>query len=136
MYVCYNIACASFCCVSARYSDDLHELLVKLVLLSEVATLSVAKKLHSPSGDINVSIDIASQNTCENRPGKCVDDWNPSRRDIVNFLEEWDEPFQSNKTENVSGECSNRSLVIFVFSAYILLEWSFFERHSRISTNG
>jgi hypothetical protein len=92
--------------LTARYSDDLHELLVKLVLLSEVATLSVASKLHSPSGDINVSIDAASYNTSDKEPGNNDDDWDSSRRDIVNFLEEWDEPFQSNKTENVSGESS------------------------------
>jgi hypothetical protein len=83
---------------------------VKLVLLSELATLSVATKLHSHSGDINLSIDAASHNTSDKGPGKNSDDWDSSRRDIVNFLEEWDEPFHSNKTENVSGERSMNSL--------------------------
>jgi hypothetical protein len=88
--------------MAARYSNDLHELLNKLVLLSEVATLSFASKLHAPSGDVNVSIDLASHNTGEKGPEKSGDDWDSSCRDIVNFLEEWDEPYQSGSTETVS----------------------------------
>lgn len=64
--------------------------------------MSVAPKLHSPSGDINVSLDVASQNTGDQLKESNGDHWESSRDDIVNLLEEWDQPFQSNKTETVS----------------------------------
>ena len=87
----------------ARYNDDLHDLMEKLVLLSEVATLSVKSRLHSPSMDFNVSIDVASQGTDDQTQIKnAKNHWESDRHSMINVLEEWDEPFQSGATETVS----------------------------------
>jgi hypothetical protein len=77
-------------------------------MLSEIASLSVTPKLHRVSTDVNVSIDVASvESSDEVRESKHVqriDDFSSSRRDVLNFLEEWDEPFQSGAAINVSLE--------------------------------
>lgn len=77
-----------------------------------------------------MSIDAASQSTIDKRQGKNDDDWDSSRRDIVNFLEEWDEPFQSNRTENVSGDVDVKTPPCIVGLTKCCLERSHVERYS------
>lgn len=88
--------------VTARYSNDLHELLEKLLLLSEIATLSCAPRLVST--DLNISIDVASQQSSDQASQKSQNDTNAfeSSHNYQKLLEEWDEPVQSAASENVS----------------------------------
>lgn len=87
--------------VTARYSNDLHELLEKLLLLSEIATLSFAPRLVST--ELNVSIDVASQQSSDQASQKSQNDTNTfeSSHNFQKLLEEWDEPVQSAASENV-----------------------------------
>ena len=85
----------------ARYSDDLHELLEKLLLLSEIATLSFAPRIVST--DLNVSIDVASQQSSDQaiRKSEITINEFKSSHTFQKLLEEWDEPIQSAVSDNV-----------------------------------
>lgn len=87
--------------ISARYSDDLHELLEKLLLLSEIATLSFAPR--QVRSELNVSIDVASQQSTDQTGKKSqntVDNVEASHH-FQKLLEEWDEPTLTASSENV-----------------------------------
>lgn len=87
--------------MTARYSDDLHELLEKLLLLSEIATLSYAPRLVST--ELNASIDVASQQSTDQASQKsqnAIGDFESSNN-FQKLLEEWDEPIQSIASDNV-----------------------------------
>ena len=88
--------------LAARYSNDLHELLEKLLLLSEIATLSYAPQIAS--SDMNVSIDVASQQSTDQSSQKSQNAISQfeSSHSFQKLLEEWDEPIQSAALENVS----------------------------------
>jgi hypothetical protein len=87
--------------MTARYSDDLHELLENLLLLSEIATLSYAPRLVST--ELNASIDVASQQSTDQTSQKsqnAIGDFESSNN-FQKLLEEWDEPIQSIASDNV-----------------------------------
>ena len=93
--------------LAARYSNDLHELLEKLLLLSEIATLSYAPQIAS--SDMNVSIDVVSQQSTDQQSTDQSSQKSQnairqfeSSHSFQKLLEEWDEPIQSAASENVS----------------------------------
>jgi hypothetical protein len=110
--------------MTARYSNDLHKILNKLVLLSEVATLSVAHRLRSPSMDFNVSLEVASHNTGDHVQQRDSSSWESTCRDIVNLLEQWDEPVQSKQAEIVSlkKQCDRVYFQFFLAPAYLNID--------------
>jgi hypothetical protein len=95
LYICSNINAA------ARYSNDLHELLEKLLLLSEIATLSFAPRIGS--AELNISMDVASHQSTdqESQKSQNVKNTFDSSHNFQKLLEEWDEPVQSASSENV-----------------------------------
>lgn len=86
--------------MTARYSDDLHELLEKLILLGEIATLSYGSKLAN--SDMDVSIDVTSRQSTDRASQKS--EWEFSHN-MPNLLEEWDEPIQRRESEQVRLHC-------------------------------
>ncbi len=87
--------------ICARYSDDLHELLEKLLLLSEIATLSFAPR--QVRSELNISIDAASQQSADQTGKKSQNTLGnvESSHHFQKLLEEWDEPIQTASSENV-----------------------------------
>jgi hypothetical protein len=95
--------------MTARYSNDLHELLEKLLLLSEVATLSYTPKIGST--ELNVSLDVASQQSTDQASQNDKNAFDSSHN-FQKLLEEWDEPVQSASSENVCS-CGDATVTYF-----------------------
>ena len=98
---CFSLGLLLTPIITARYSNDLHELLEKLLLLSEIATLSFAAKIGS--AELSLSIDVASQQSTDQASQKSQDanEAFQSSTTFQKLLEEWDEPVQSASSENV-----------------------------------
>lgn len=105
--------------ICARYSDDLHELLEKLLLLSEIATLSFApRRDHS---EMNISIDVASQQSVDQAGRKSQNTLGnlDSSHHFQKVLEEWDEPIKTVSSENVRVQLF--ALIQFPFQQLLML---------------
>ena len=91
-------------------------MLEKLLLLSEIATLSFTPRIGSiEKHELHVSIDVASQQSVDQGGQNSQIDKNAfdSSRNFQKLLEEWDEPVQSASSENVrleSSLCSEETL--------------------------
>jgi hypothetical protein len=86
--------------------------------------LSVAHRLRSLSMDFNVSIEVASHNTGDHVQRRDSSGWESSCHDIVNLLEQWDEPVQSKQAEIVSlkTQCGRVYLQLFLAPAYLNID--------------
>jgi hypothetical protein len=99
--------------ITARYSNDLHELLEKLLLLSEVATLSYAPKIGNT--ELNVSIDVVSHQSTDHASQNDKNAFDSSHN-FQKLLEEWDEPVQSAASESVRSKYCGDAIVTYFSS--------------------
>ena len=86
----------------ARYSDDLQVLMKKLVLLSEVASLSVLPHVPSFPSDLEQFSHVSRENIEEVQDKRKATCEETSRLELLNKLEEFNEPVKSKAWTGVS----------------------------------
>ena len=87
----------------------------KLVLLSEVASLSVVLEAPSCKVDLDEFSAIASPRSADQVQNKKEIVWKSSSNEILGLLEEWDEPVKSKASKDVRAVNSCRSCLYFIF---------------------
>lgn len=87
----------------ARHGDDLEVLMKKLIILSEVASLSMLPHMPSRRLELEELSDEASRERIDEPLDKgIITNEESSTLEIFNLLEEWNEPFKFKPCKRVS----------------------------------